>query len=168
MTVRAVADPRGRAQAHLGQVALADVVSDAVAGATPITAAKGVRLVAEQTLYPTIRAAEPELGRVLLNLLSNAIRHTPYGQTINVEGGADKEAAWISVSDGCGGIRRSHLPRVFESSFRGETAWTPLNDAEHRAGLGLAIARGLVEAHPPVRSPLPTSPAAVGSSSGCR
>lgn len=38
------------------QVAPADVVSDAVAGTTPITAAKGVRLVAEQTRYPTIRA----------------------------------------------------------------------------------------------------------------
>jgi len=132
----------------LEQVTLADVVSDAVASATPVAAAKGVELVAEPAGYPTVAASEPELGRVLLNLLSNAIRHTPAGHAITIDGGTDSDSTWIAVADCCGGISELDLPRVFESSFRGGTARTPTEVGEPRgAGLGLAIARGIVEAH---------------------
>lgn len=138
----------GALELSLEQVALGDVVSDAVASAGPLAAAKGVRLIAERTAYPAIAASEPELGRVLLNLLTNAIRHTPAGRTISVEGGADEDDAWIAVADGCGGISAADLPRVFESSFRGEEARTPpAAPGQHGAGLGLAIARGFVDAH---------------------
>lgn len=138
----------GALQLTLEQVALGDVVSDAVASAAPLAAAKGVQLVAEPTRYPTVAASEPELGRVLLNLLSNAIRHTPTGCTISVEGGADSDGAWIAVADACGGISERDLPRLFDSSYRGQTARTPSEATDHRgAGLGLAIAHGLVEAH---------------------
>jgi signal transduction histidine kinase len=62
-----------------------------------------------------------------------------------VETGADGVAAFISVLDSCGGIPDDEIDRVFELAFRGDAARTP---GEHGgAGLGLAIARGLVEAH---------------------
>jgi signal transduction histidine kinase len=51
--------------------------------------------------------------------------------------------ACVTVSDGCGGIPEQDLPRVFDVAFRGEAARTPGGGA----GLGLAIARGIVEAH---------------------
>src|SRR5262249_61746310 len=53
--------------------------------------------------------------------------------------------ACLGVADSCGGIPTEGLPRVFEIAFRGQAARTPAGDGG--AGLGLAIARGIVEAH---------------------
>jgi signal transduction histidine kinase len=53
--------------------------------------------------------------------------------------------ACVTVSDACGGIPPGDLPRVFDVAFRGESARTP--GPQEGAGLGLSIARGIVEAH---------------------
>ena len=131
-------------------VPLADVVSDAVAGAAPVARAKRVRLEAAPSGYGTVRGSEPELGRVLANLLLNAIRHTPADGVVRVDGGSDGRAGWVAVTDGCGGIPESDLPRVFDVAFRGAAARSPENDAvapTGGGGLGLAIVRGLVDVH---------------------
>ena len=133
-------------QLSLSEVSLADVVSDAVASAAPVAAAKGVRLVgtaADQ--LPTVEGSVPDLGRVLRNLLSNAIRHTPADGVVSVQAGVEGDSAYVRVSDACGGIPDADLPRVFDIAFRGTTARTPGDDGG--AGLGLAIAKGLVDAH---------------------
>ncbi len=130
----------------LQEISLADVVSDAVASATPVAAARGVRLIgfAEDDL-PLVAGSLPELGRVLRNLLSNAIRHTPTDGVVHVRASASAGDAFVEVSDACGGIPVEDLPRVFDVAFRGSAARTP--DDSVGAGLGLAIARGLIEAH---------------------
>ena len=67
-----------------------------------------------------------------------------------MSGGHDDSGGWVAVSDGCGGIPDADLPRVFDVAFRGATARTPStpDDVESGGGgLGLAIVRGLVEAH---------------------
>jgi signal transduction histidine kinase len=93
-----------------------------------------------------VRASEPELTRIVANLLRNAIRNTPADGTVTVTGGSDEGAAWFAVTDSCGGIGEADLPRVFDVAFRGEPARTP-GDSDTGGGLGLAIVRGLVEAH---------------------
>jgi signal transduction histidine kinase len=127
-------------------VALGDVVSDAVASAAPIAAARRVRVVAAPGGWPVVLGSEPELSRVVANLVRNAIRHTPGDGTVVISGGLTGAGAvgWVAVSDGCGGIPEADLPRVFDVAFRGTTARTP---ADSGGGLGLAIVRGLVEAH---------------------
>jgi signal transduction histidine kinase len=133
-------------QLRLEQVSLGDVVSDALAGAGPVARAKGVRLdgMVHQPV-PDVQVATAELTRVVRNLLDNAIRHTPTDGSVMVEAGSDDTAAFISVQDSCGGIPADDLDRVFELAFRGDAARTP--GERGGAGLGLAIARGLVEAH---------------------
>ena len=133
----------GALRLHLAQVPLRDVVSDAVALAAPVAAARGVRLVAAQSGWPVVRGSEPELSRIVGNLLLNAVRYTPSDGTVTVTGGRDGDDAWLAVTDACGGIPDADLPRVFDVAFRGEAARTPGSGA----GLGLAIVRGLVEAH---------------------
>jgi signal transduction histidine kinase len=135
----------GALRLSLAAVSLGDVVSDAVASAAPLAAAARVRLVAGDGDWPTVQGSEPELSRIVANLLRNAIRHTPSDATVTVTGGQDGAGGWLAVSDGCGGIPESDLPRVFDVAFRGASARTPEKDAG--GGLGLAIVRGLVEAH---------------------
>src|SRR6202035_4955081 len=81
----------------------------------------------------------------LRNLVTNAIRHTPSDGVVDVLAEVQSGLACVSVSDACGGIPPADLPRVFDVAFRGESARTP-GPAEG-AGLGLSIARGIVEAH---------------------
>jgi signal transduction histidine kinase len=129
----------------MAAVSLGDIVSDAVASAEPVAAASGVRLVTDGAAWPTVRGSEPELSRVVANLLRNAIRHTPPDGTVVVTGGRDADSGWFAVSDACGGIPEPDLPRVFDVAFRGQSART--KEEEGGGGLGLAIVRGLVEAH---------------------
>jgi signal transduction histidine kinase len=140
----------GALRLTLESVSLGDVVSDAVASATPVAAARGVRLLAAETGWPTVQGSVPELSRIVANLLRNAIRHTPADGTVMISGGRDGESGWVAVSDACGGIPEADLPRVFDVAFRGESARTPESQRDGDGGgggLGLAIVRGLVEAH---------------------
>lgn len=131
---------------QLEPASLHDLVSDALAAADPVATAKGVRLQGRLVdTVPELHLAPPEMSRVLRNLLGNAIRETPMDGTVAVEAGLDGDHAWVAVTDACGGIPSDDLERVFDTSFRGHRPRTP--SAEAGAGLGLAIAKGLVEAH---------------------
>lgn len=136
----------GALRLHIERVSLGDIVSDAMAAADALARSKGVRLEGRlDGTPPLLDVSTTEFQRVLRNLLSNAIRHTPSDGTVFVEAGAIGGRAYVAVADGCGGIADAELARVFDVSFRGEQARTP--SPEGGAGLGLAIARGLVEAH---------------------
>jgi signal transduction histidine kinase len=131
---------------ELQEIPLGDVLSDAVASAQPLGAAKGVDVAGERPGgVPTVRGSVPELSRVMSNLLSNAVRHTPPGGQVRVTSHMEGGEVVVGVADGCGGIPEADLPRLFDVAFRGSAARTPGLDGG--AGLGLAIARGLVEAH---------------------
>lgn len=130
----------------LSEVPLHEVVSEAVAVEGVAASRKGVRVeAAADSQWPVVLGSDPELARVVRNLLSNAIRHTPPDGAVVVAAGVAGDRAWLRVDDGCGGIPDDDLGRLFDVAFRGEDARTP--DGESHSGLGLAIARGLVEAH---------------------
>jgi signal transduction histidine kinase len=128
-------------------IRLGDVISDAVAAASPVAAARGITLRAAESGWPTVRASEPELGRIVANLLRNAIQYTPSDGTVTVTGGRDDSDGWFAVTDACGGIPDADVPRVFDVAFRAEAARTPRIASDGGGGLGLAIVRGLVDAH---------------------
>ncbi|MEV6601779.1 HAMP domain-containing sensor histidine kinase [Actinoplanes sp. NPDC051346] len=138
----------GALQLTLSSVSLADVVSDAIATTAPLAARRGVKVVAHGGDWPTITAGEKELARVVTNLLVNSVRYTPPHGTVEINAGVQADQAWLTVSDTCGGIPQTDLGRVFDVAFRGERARTPKPQEDtFGGGLGLAIVRGLVEAH---------------------
>ena len=138
----------GALRLTLSAIPLGEVVSEALAVEAVTAARKGVRLQADaDSEWPVVQGSDPELARVVRNLLSNAIRHTPPDGTVVVAAGAREGQAWLRVDDACGGIPEHDLERVFDVAYRGNTARTPAPADESGAGLGLAIARGLVEAH---------------------
>jgi signal transduction histidine kinase len=137
----------GALKLTIAEVGLGDVVSDAIAAATPIAANRGIRLVTPMdAAWPTVRASERELSRVVANLILNAIRYTPADGAVTIDGGQDAAGAWLAVSDTCGGIPDGDIDKVFDVAFRGSKARTP-DACGSGGGLGLAIVRGLVEAH---------------------
>jgi signal transduction histidine kinase len=136
----------GALRLQMERVSLSDLVSDAISAASVTAGAKGVRVEGQVTgSSPELELAPPEVSRVLRNLLDNAIRHTPNDGSVWVETGLRDDGAYVSVADECGGIPEGDLTRVFDTAFRGEPARTPSEDGA--GGLGLAIARGIVEAH---------------------
>jgi signal transduction histidine kinase len=129
----------------LEHVDLRDLVADVVSGSTAMAEAGGVSIGASADAA-TLRADAGGLGRVLTNLVVNAIRHTPSDGTVHVAAQQRDGEVVLSVSDACGGIPPSDLEHLFEPGWRGGgQARTPRPDGG--AGLGLAIARGIVEAH---------------------
>jgi signal transduction histidine kinase len=145
----------GALRLTLSTVDLCEVVDEAVAAEQPLADRKGVvvRSRAETgPAGPAVLGSSPELARVVRNLVSNAVQHTPPESQVTVCVSRDGREACVVVDDACGGIPEHELGRVFDVAFRGSHARTPRergNGAEQPAGsgLGLAIARGLVEAH---------------------
>jgi signal transduction histidine kinase len=126
-------------------VGLGDLVSEALTSAEPLARAKGVRLRGAAVPGLPVWVDIVSVERALLNLLANAIRHTAAGGAVEVLADQESGRATVSVADSCGGIPAEHLPRVFDVGFRGETARTPATG--EGAGLGLSIARGIIQAH---------------------
>ena len=94
---------------------------------------------------PILRADGTRLLRLLGNLLSNAIRHTPEGGRITVSAGSDGRALTIEVADTGEGMSEDEQERLFDRYYRGTDART--RGRHERTGLGLAIARAIAEAH---------------------
>ena len=112
------------------------MVSDAIATTAPLAASRGIRIFAPETGWPVVTASEPELARVVANLLVNSVRYTPADGTVHINAGSDRDAVWLTVSDTCGGIPEDDLPRVFDVAFRGSRARTPGAEAGVRARPG--------------------------------
>jgi signal transduction histidine kinase len=129
------------------QVGLDDLVSDCIAALGPLAGVQGVVLTGRTDGAATVTGNAPELSRALINLVANAIRHTHVDGVVDVRVASSLALAEVSVSDECGGIPEHEIDRVFEVGFRGEPARSPSAQNPAGAGLGLAITRGIVEAH---------------------
>jgi len=135
----------GTLSLSLDSIEAGDLVSDTVASMEAVARARGVRLAGQADSALLIQADTRELSRALANLVTNAIRHTPRDGHVQVTATAEGEDVLMTVTDGCGGIPEADLASVFDTAWRGTRARTP--EADGGAGLGLAIVRGIVEAH---------------------
>jgi signal transduction histidine kinase len=134
----------------LQPVVLGDLVSEAIAAADPVAQARRVRLGGAVEEGIRVTADPAGLSRVVSNLVMNAIRHTPADGVVEIRGRTVPDGVELSVADGCGGISREDMERVFDVAWQGSPARTPDPDEEpgrRGGGLGLAIVRGIVEAH---------------------
>jgi len=138
-------DQAGTLRPSPGQIALEDLINDAMASTEALARARGIRLTSMADTPLTVSADAREMSRVLSNLLVNAIRHTPEDGTVHVVATPEAGGALLAVTDGCGGIPEADLSCVFDAAWRGTRERGP--DAGSGAGLGLAIVRSIVEAH---------------------
>ncbi len=133
------------------------VAIDAASVVRAAAAEKDLRFIAPTTTSgsgPIIHGDRDRLRQVCLILLENAIRYTPPGGEIRLSAEhiaatpLHPEHALLSVADTGSGIAQADLPHIFEPFFRAESSRTPgPSSDETHAGLGLALARWIVQAH---------------------
>jgi len=115
------------------------LVSDVIRGFESEAARAPVSLVTEASSAMAVEIDPVRMREVLSNLLSNAVRYTPAGGTVNVSIVAGKDTVAVVVRDTGSGLSPQDLARVFDRFYKGSES--------RGSGLGLSIARGLVRAH---------------------
>jgi signal transduction histidine kinase len=130
---------------HRAPASLSDLVSDTLESFTELAKQQGITLEGqvESDVDPIFMDTQA-IGRVLNNLIGNALRHTPPNGRVSVWVRRTGPRVEVTVSDTGEGIRAEDIPHIFERFYRAEKS---RNRGTGGAGLGLAIARGIVRAH---------------------
>ena len=134
----------GEFEVHRQPLDLAEVVRLGVEAMRPAADEAGLRLELQSEGPARILGDADRLDQVLANLLANAVKFTPRGGRIEVRLAVDPEEATLTVADDGPGILPEDRARLFERLFRGEDVKRLQVSG---AGLGLSIARSIVEAH---------------------
>lgn len=135
----------GGFQLERANSSLADLISDTLESFAELAARQNISLAGsvEPDVDP-VNMDTRRIGRVLNNLVGNAIRHTPAHGEVKVTVRRKNSGVEVSVADTGEGIRPEDLPHIFDGFYRGEKS---RSRATGGAGLGLAISRGIVQAH---------------------
>ncbi|TML26817.1 MAG: HAMP domain-containing histidine kinase [Actinobacteria bacterium] len=132
----------GTLEVELERARIADILSDLVASFSVIAQARGITLRARlPAIDPEVELSPSHCERALGNLLDNALRYTDGGGCVDVEMIATSDLVDVVIDDSCGGIDPTHLRRLLAGNGA-----SPLVGRAGKTGLGLAIAKGLIEA----------------------
>jgi signal transduction histidine kinase len=126
---------------HLESVESRSLVDEALLAASPMADAKRITIAADLIDAPRVEADSERIFRVLSNLLGNAIKFTPQGGRIAVRGECRGGELLITVADTGPGIPADAIAHVFDRY------WKARATSSVGSGLGLYIARGIVNAH---------------------
>ncbi len=135
----------GGLKLDLADNSLSDLISDTLESFSETAKNNGINL--EGSVTPQVDPVwmdAQRIGRVLNNLVGNALRYTPSGGQVRVKGSLLGDIVLVEVNDSGEGIPAQDLPLIFDRFYRGEKSRSRTTGG---AGLGLAIARGIVEAH---------------------
>ena len=135
----------GRLAVSRREVEIRALILRSVEGLRPLAEAGGVTLGASLPAeLPTLPVDPDRVTQLLSNVIGNAVKFSPAGGAVTVTARADDDAVEVAVSDTGEGIPAAQLPRVFDRFYQGSLS---SRATRHGAGLGLPIARGIVEAH---------------------
>jgi signal transduction histidine kinase len=135
----------GEVPLRLEEIALQPLVDQLISEIEVALPGRGVMLHNEVPAdLPALSADRERVHQVLFNLVDNAIRFTPEGGRVTLSARRDNGSIEIAVSDTGAGIPPEHLPRLFERFYRADPARAR---GDGGTGIGLAIARSVVEAH---------------------
>ncbi len=129
----------GAIQAEERRVVLADVVGSAMSTVAASAREKGLRLETDLVGVAEVTCS-PRLVRVLQNLLTNAVRHTPADGTVRIEARRTTDALELAVADTGRGVSPAESSKIFEPFYRGDPARSSAG-----SGLGLTLAKRIVE-----------------------
>ena len=143
----------GNYPVHTMPMYLDEVVDDVVRAARVLASPRNIAIEAA-TRSASFNGDEQLIRRLIVNLLDNAIRHTPAGTTVRVELEQTSSGYALSISDQGPGVPPDVLPRIFERFYRGDASRGRAH-ADGGAGLGLALARWIAPCARRRRGPRP-------------
>ncbi|MFJ9589104.1 HAMP domain-containing sensor histidine kinase [Streptomyces acidicola] len=143
LQVLAAADA-GTLRLHPERLVVREVVEQVAAAHRADARSAGVTVLTHTAGDPVVDADPVRLRQVLVNLMSNAVRHTPPGGTVTLTAHRSVDEVEIQVADTGSGIQPEDLPKVFDRFWRAEKSRSRRTGG---SGLGLSIVRQLVEAH---------------------
>jgi len=124
-----------------GVEAVSGMVDEVLGAVGPLAAERSIHVTRDVPELPPARCDGGRIAQVLSNLVGNALKFVSSGGNVRVSASADGEAIEIAVSDDGRGIDPADLPHLFDRYWKGRSK------GGHGAGLGLYIAKGIVEAH---------------------
>lgn len=138
----------GHIELHMQPTSLGDLISDTIGAMSAKAQTYDITLGGHVAPHiDTVLIAPDKIQRVLHNLVDNALKYTPAGETVDIRAYIAHAVVQVDVCNTGVQIADEVLPKLFESFYRGESARSASADGARGTGLGLAIARGFVEAH---------------------
>ncbi len=134
----------GKPAIELGSVDLNLIVEECVEASSPVADSKGIDLLLLTRRLPKLHGDPVRLAQVLDNLVSNALKFTPNGGSVEVRLRAEEGLAVLEVDDTGLGIPEEEQERLFERFFRSSNA---IESAIPGTGLGLTITKAIIERH---------------------
>ncbi|WP_430592607.1 sensor histidine kinase [Humidisolicoccus flavus] len=135
---------QGKLQLRLQMTELDKFVRKTVQSLQPAALEKGITLTAETGRTPALIADPQRISQVLDNLISNAVKYTQYGGKVTVSTVTEDTHVDMEVNDNGPGLSKNEVDQLFTPFFRSDSA---LQSSAKGAGLGLAVAKSIVEAH---------------------
>jgi signal transduction histidine kinase len=131
-----------RLSVDLEPIDVSALVDETVVMHTPVAQARAIRLTRTPPSGAVLIQADPaRLVQALSNLMDNALKFTPAGGEVRISVGRTDDAAHVSVTDTGPGIAGDEIPRLFDRFWRSD------GNSRTGLGLGLSIAKGIVDAH---------------------
>jgi PAS domain S-box-containing protein len=134
----------GKVSLSIAEVDLAALVEQSALTAAPVAAARGITLATSTASLPPVAADPVRIGQVIDNLISNALKFTPSGGLVELRAAVQDGRAVVEIADTGHGMSAAEQERLFERFYRTSRAQT---DAVPGVGLGLSIAKAIVDAH---------------------
>ncbi len=138
------ASREGRLRLRLERFDLAELAAESVAGYLPAAEQLGLRLAFDAAGPAPVQASREAVGRILDNLISNALKYTRSGGEIRVSASAQGDRVELTVADDGIGVGPSDRERIFE---RFERAGSPVHPGQSGVGVGLSLVKSLAEWH---------------------
>jgi signal transduction histidine kinase len=138
----------GHIELECVEASLCDLISDIVSSTSARAASSQVTITGEINAHiDPVYMAPDKIQRVLVNLIDNALHHTPQGGQVTIRAFEENQAVRVDVHNTGSAIDPQHLPYIFNQFYRAESSRTRSQDGHRSTGLGLAIAHGFIEAH---------------------
>ncbi len=142
--LRVIAVDINRLKESFAPLSIADPIAIAIEHLATLAARKNIEVVSEISPdLPPIAGDKVSLTEVFVNIIGNALKYSPDGTKVHVRARQDGENITVSVADAGIGIAPEDLPHIFDGFYRGKSG----QSAATGHGIGLAVARQIVEAH---------------------